>query len=198
MSMSLTSGLRWLHAAALFVFVAALCLAVAVLAIAFIPGSPVSQDLPEAALSGLHRAGGVVAGVVPDPSGWSPFQIEDPSPAQRLLHMLTEVPGLVLVAEIGRRMARLVRGAQDGDPFTTESAEALATLGKLTAFAGLGTWMLSQVGQGLLCTTMLSSSFTFRPQATPLAWLAVGLIFAAFGRILGRGVAMRAELDTLI
>jgi len=33
---------------------------------------------------------------------------------------------------------------------------------------------------------------------TPLGWLAVGLIFAAFGQILARGVTMRAELDTVI
>ena len=45
---------------------------------------------------------------------------------------------------------------------------------------------------------MLTSSFTYKPHHTPLAWLAVGLIFAAFGRILDRGVAMRAELDTVI
>jgi hypothetical protein len=38
----------------------------------------------------------------------------------------------------------------------------------------------------------------FRPHQAPLGWLAVGLIFAAFGQILDRGVTMRAELDTVI
>jgi hypothetical protein len=33
---------------------------------------------------------------------------------------------------------------------------------------------------------------------SPLGWLAVGLIFAAFAQLIARGVAMRAELDTLI
>jgi len=198
MPMSLTRGLRLLRATAVFVYIAALCLAVAVLVIAFIPGSPVSQDLPGAALTGLHRVGGVTTGVVADRTGWFPFQIEDPSLAQRLLHMLTEVPGLILIAEIGRRMAKLVRAAQDSDPFTAENAHALATLGRLTAIGGIGTWILSEMAQGVLCSMMLTSSLTFRPQFTPLGWLAVGLIFAAFGRILDRGVAMRAELDTVI
>jgi hypothetical protein len=45
---------------------------------------------------------------------------------------------------------------------------------------------------------MLTSSVTFKPHQSPLGWLAVGLIFAALGRILDRGVAMRAELDTVI
>ena len=193
----LGTWLRWLRATATFVFIAALCLAVAVLVIALIPGSPVTQDLPAAALTGLHGVGGVTAGVV-DPSGWIPFTIHDPSLAQRLLDLLTVLPGLVLVAEIARRMANLLRAAQASDPFTADTARALVTVGKLTAFAGLGTWILSQIAQGVLSATMLTSSVTFRPHQTPLGWLAVGLIFAAFGQILDRGVTMRAELDTVI
>jgi len=198
MSVSLTTWLRWLHATAMFVYITALCLAVALLVIAFIPGSTVSQELPAAALTGLDQLGGVTAGTGLDPSGWATFQIHDPSSIQQLLQLLTEVPGLLLIAEIGRRMANLVRDAQDTDPFTTHTARALATLGKLTVWVGLGTWILSQVAQWVLSAMMLTSSFTYQPHDTPLGWIAVGLIFAAFGRILDRGVAMRAELDTVI
>ena len=116
----LGTWLRWLRATATFVFIAALCLAVALLVIAFIPGSPVTQELPAAGLTGLDRVGGVTAGVVVDPSGWVPFTIHDPSLAQRLLYLLTVLPGLVLVAEIARRMANLLRAAQASDPFTDE------------------------------------------------------------------------------
>ena len=108
----LGTWLRWLRATATFVFIAALCLAVAVLVIALIPGSPVTQELPAAALTGFGRVGGVTAGVAVAPSGWIPFTIHDPSLAQRLLYLLTVLPGLVLVAEIARRMANLLRGAQ--------------------------------------------------------------------------------------
>jgi Protein of unknown function (DUF2975) len=194
----LGTWLRWLRATATFVYIAALCLAVAVLVIAFIPGSPVTQELPAAALTGLNRVGGVTAGVGVDPSGWVPFSIHDPSLAQRLLYLLTVLPGLALVAEIARRMANLLRAAQASDPFTPDTARALITAGKLTAFAGLGTWILSQIAQGVLSGTMLTSPGTFKPHQAPLGWLAVGLIFAALGQILDRGVAMRAELDTVI
>jgi Protein of unknown function (DUF2975) len=194
----LGTWLRWLRATATFVYIAALCLAVAVLVIAFIPGSPVTQELPAAALTGLDRVGGVTAGVGVDPAGWIPFTTHDPSMAQRLLYLLTVLPGLALVAEIARRMANLLRAAQASDPFTPTTARALIAVGKLTAFAGLGTWILSEVAQGLLSWTMLTSSVTFHPHQAPLGWLAVGLIFAAFGQILDRGVAMRAELDTVI
>ena len=194
----LGSWLRWLRATATFVFIAALCLAVALLVIAFIPGSPVTQDLPASALTGPDRVGGVTAGVVVDPAGWLPFTIQDPSLAQRLLYLMTVLPGLALIAEIARRMANILRAAQDTDPFTANTARALITVGKLTAFAGLGAWVVSQAAQGVLSWTMLVSPVAFVPHQTPLGWLAVGLIFAAFGQILERGVAMRAELDTVI
>ena len=194
----LDTWLRWLRVTATFIFIAALCLAVAVLVIAFIPGSHVTQELPAAALTGLDRVGGVTAGVGVDRSGWIPFTIHDPSLAQQLLYLLTVLPGLVLVAEIARRMANLLRAAQASDPFTANTAQALVAVGKLTAFAGLGTWILSQIGQGVLAWTMLASGVTFHPHQAPLGWLAVGLIFAGFGKILDRGVAMRAELDTVI
>ena len=194
----LGSWLRWLRATATFVFIAALCLGVALLVIAFIPGSPVTQELPASALTGLDQVGGVTAAVAVDPSGWIPFTIHAPSLAQRLLYLMTVLPGLALIAEIARRMAHLLRAAQDTDPFTASTARALVTVGKLTAFAGLGTWALSQVEQGVLCWTMLASPVLFHPHQAPLGWLAVGLIFGAFGQILDRGVAMRAELDTVI
>jgi len=194
----LGTWLGWLRATATFVFIAALCLAVALLVIAFVPGSPVTQELPSAALTGLDRVGGVTTGVGVDPSGWVPFTIHDPSLPERLLYLLTLLPGLLLIAEIARRIAGLLRVAQASDPFTTTTARGLTAVAKLTAFAGLGTWILSQVAQGLLSATMLASPRTYTPHQSPLGWLAVGLIFAALAQILDRGVAMRAELDTVI
>ncbi len=194
----LATWLRWLRATASFVFIAALCLAVALLVIAFIPGSPVIQELPATALSPFASGRAVTAGVTVDPSGWVPFAIHDATLAQRLLYLLTALPGLVLVAEIARRMADLLRVAQATDPFTSSSARALVAVGKLTALAGLAVWLLSQLAQGVLSWTMLTTPETFKPHQSPLGWVAVGLIFVALGTILDRGVAMRAELDTVI
>jgi hypothetical protein len=194
----LGTWLRWLRATATVIYIAGLCVAVALLVIAFIPGSPVTQELPASALTGLHRVGGVSGGATVDPSGWVPFLLDDPSLGQRLLYLVTVLPGVVLIAEIARRMAKLLRAAQQSDPFTAGTARALLTVGKLTAIAGLGSWVLSQVAQGVLSATMLTSAVTFTPHHSPLGWLAVGLILVAVGQIVDRGVAMRAELDTVI
>jgi hypothetical protein len=194
----LATWLRWLRATATFVFIAAMCVAVALLVIAFIPKSPVTQDLPAGAVQGLHPVRGVTVGVGVDRSGWIPFGVDDASLAQRLLHLLVMLPGLILVAEIARRMAKLLRIAQLRDPFTAATSRELWRLGKLTAFAGSGSWVVSQVAQGLLSAPMLDAQPTYKPHQSPLGWIAVGLIFAGLGLILDRGVAMRAELDTVI
>jgi hypothetical protein len=190
--------LRRLRGTAEIVYIAALCVAVALLVIGFIPKSPVTLELPTALLSGLDGVGGVASGVVVDPAGKVVFKITDPSFAQRMLYLATTLPGLLLVAEIARRMAKLLRAAQDSDPFTARTARDLTVVAKITAFGGLGVLVLSNVAKWALSATMLNSGTAVEPNQSPLGWLAVGLIFAAFAQLIARGVAMRAELDTVI
>jgi hypothetical protein len=149
---------------------------VAALVIAFIPGSPVTVELPATRLAGL------TAGVTLDPAGFADFRVTDPSLAQRLLHAATVVPGLLLVAEMARRMAAVL----DSDPFTAGTARQLTLLAKVTAFGGLVPWVVTIVAKWLLSATVLDGA------------AAVGLIFAAFAQLITRGVAVRSELDTVI
>jgi len=192
---------RWLprlRGTATFVYIAALCLAVALLVIAFIPGSPVTLALPTADLSGTARLGGIVQGVVVDPGGEIVFKVTDPSLGQRMLHLVTTVPGLLLVAEVARRMRNLLRAAQKTDPFTAQTVRELTLVAKITAVGGLGVWTVANGAKWALSATMLESGAAVAPHDSPLGWLAVGLIFAAFAQLIARGVAMRAELDTVI
>jgi len=192
---------RWLgrlRALSTFVYIAALSLAVALLVIAFIPGSPVTLPLPTAELSGTARVGGIVHGVVVDPAGEIVFEVTDPSLWQRVLHLATMFPGLLLVAEVARRMRHLLQAARDSDPFTAQTAGELMLLAKITALGGLGVWAVSNAAMWALSATMLESGAAVAPHGSPLGWLAVGLIFAAFAQLIARGVAMRDELDTVI
>jgi hypothetical protein len=194
----LGTWLRRLRGTATFVYIAALCLAVAVLVIALIPGSPVTLELPAGSLSGLDGIRGLEPGVVVDPAGGIVFRIADPSLVQRLLYLATMLPGLALIAEIARRMAKLLRDAQDNDPFTAGTARELTAVAKIAAFGGLAAWAVGYVAKWVLSATMLHSAAAIRPDQSLLGWLAVGLIFAAFGQLIAHGVAMRAELDTVI
>ena len=194
----LGTWLRWLRGTATFVYIAALCLAVALLVIGFIPGSPVKLDLPAAALSGLDGVRGVASGVVVDQAGRIAFKVTDPSLLQRMIYLATMLPGLILIADIARRMAKLLRAAQNSDPFTLRTVRELTLVAKITAFGGLGVWLVDSVARWALSATMLQSGSAVEPQQSPLGWLAVGLIFAGFAHLVARGVAMRAELDTVI
>jgi hypothetical protein len=187
-----------LRGTATFVYIAALCAAVAVLVIAFIPRSPVMLGLPTDMLSGLSSVGGVEPGVIVDPDGEIIFTITDPSLAQRMLYLTTTLPGALLVAEIARRMAKLLRAAQDSDPFTIRTARDLTVVAKITAFGGVGVWAANIIAKWALSATMLTSGAAVDPVQSLLGWLAVGFIFAAFGQLIARGVTMRAELDSVI
>jgi hypothetical protein len=190
--------LRRLRGTATFVSVTALCLAVAVAVIAFIPGSPVSLGLPTDLLWGRESLGGTVPGVVVDPAGEVVFTVTDPSLPQRLLHLATTLPGLLLVAEIARRMAGVLRAAQDSDPFTARTARELTLIAKITAVGGLGVWAVDTVAEWVLSATMLDAGAAVAAHQSLAGWLAVAFIFAAFAQLVARGVTMRAELDTLI
>ncbi|MDX6260834.1 MAG: hypothetical protein QOH84_2522 [Kribbellaceae bacterium] len=190
--------LRRLRVTATVVFIAALCGAVAVLVIAFIPGSPVVVELNTTRLSGLDGIQGVVRDVIADPAGRIPFRVVHPSLGQRLLYLATTLPGVLLIAEIARRMSALLRSAEVTDPFTTHTVRELTFLAKLTAFGGFGVSVLSNAATSILGSTILASGKPIGPYESPLVWLAVGLVFAGFAQLLSRGVAMRADLDTVI
>jgi len=194
----LGTWLRWLRVAAEIVYIVSLCLAVAVLVIAFIPGSPVTLGLPTSLLSGLDGVGGVAPGVVVDPEGTVVFKVTDPSLGQRMLYLATMLPGLAVIAEVARRTAKMLRAAQNSDPFTAQTARELTTVAKLTVIGGLVVWVSSAGANWVLSVSMLSSGAATGPLQSPLGWLAVGLIFGAFAQLVGRGVAMRAELDSVI
>lgn len=194
----LDTWLRRLRGTATFVYIATLCLAVALLVIGLIPRSPVIAELPAATLSGLDSVRDLVPGTVLHPVGMIVFTITNPSLAQRMIYLATTLPGLLLLAEIARRMAKLLRAAHDSDPFTARTAHELTAAAKVTALGGLGVWAVSSLAMGALSATVLSSGPALQAHHSPLGWLAVGLIFAAFGQLIARGVAMRTELDTLI
>lgn len=198
MEQRMDTWLRRLRKTAAVVSVVALCASVAATVICFIPGAPVVVDLNTTLLSGLDGIRGVAHEVIADPSGRIPLRVIHPSLGQRLLYLATVLPGALLIAVIARRLAGLLRGAEGADPFTTGTVRALTVLAKLTAFGGCGVWVLNSVATSILAKTVLESGKAVEPYDTPLVWLAVGFIFAAFAQLIARGVALRAELDTVI
>ena len=193
---------NWLavsRATATFVQWAALALVVAVVAIGIAPKSPVKLDISLRELSGPVRAAGATRGVTVDPASRLIFKFTDPSFALRMLNLGTIVPGLVLVAEIARRMAKLIRAAQHSDPFTARTARELNLVAKITVLGGLGAWAVANVSRWVLSSHVLvSGTDVSLLHQSPLGWIGAGLIIAGFGQVVARGVAMRNELDAVI
>ncbi|MEV6969765.1 DUF2975 domain-containing protein [Hamadaea sp. NPDC051192] len=205
--------LRGLAAIATFVQIAAVCVAVAVLVIAFIPKSPVAVELPTSMLSSAGSPAGapsgssdasaalsgkVVPGVEIDPEGTVMVRVTDPSLVQRLLYLVTILPGLLLIAEIARRLAGLLRIAREQDPFSSRTAKDLTVVAKITAFGGAGAWAVAIVALWVLSTTVLRDGGAFVSSPPLLPWVFVAFILAGFGQLIARGVAMRTELDAVI
>jgi hypothetical protein len=187
------------RALATFVKWAAISLVVAVVVIGLAPKSPLKLDISMLRLPGPARVAGTAPGVTVDPAGRLTFKFTDPSFALRMLNLGRTVPGLLLVAEIARRMANLLRAAQRSDPFTAETTRELNTVAKITAFGGLVAWSASSVTRWMLSSHVLASGHDVSLlHQSPLGWVGAGLIIAGFGQLVARGVAMRSELDAVI
>lgn len=193
------NGLAVARATATFVQWAALALVVALVAIGIAPKSPVKLDVSLHELSGPVQVAGAAAGVTVDPASRLTFKFSDPSFALRMLNLGTTVPGLLLVAEIARRMAKLLRAAQHSDPFTARTARELTLVAKITVLGGLGVWAVANVARWILSSYVLvSGTDVSLLHKSPLGWIGAGLIIAGFGQVVARGVAMRTELDAVI
>ena len=102
-----------------------------------------------------------------------------------MLYLVVVLPGLALVALIAWRMAKLLRAALASDPFTAPTVRALTALAKITAIGGIAVWAMSNLATWALSATVLDAPSTPQPhEAAALAWLAVALIFAAFGQLI--------------
>jgi Protein of unknown function (DUF2975) len=194
--------INWLavsRATATFVQWASLALVVAVVAIGIAPKSPVKLDISMRELSAPVQVAGATPGVTVDPASRLMFKFTDPSFALRMLNLATVVPGLLLVAEIARRMAKLLRAAQHSDPFTAQTARELTVAAKITVLGGLSAWALANVSRWVLSSYVLvSGTDVSLLHESPLGWIGAGLIIAGFGQVVARGVAMRNELDAVI
>ncbi|MBI4944567.1 MAG: DUF2975 domain-containing protein [Actinobacteria bacterium] len=191
-------ALRLLQGSATTVHVVALCLAVAVLVIAFVPGAPVTVQLPAHLFGTPAPLTGTLPGAALDPAGQLAFTLADPTPVQRLLQAAIIVPDLLVVAEVARRLAGLLRSAREHDPFTAQTVRRLTTVAKIAALGGSATWLLGVVAAWGLASTVVDPWVPVQPTGGLLGWLAVGLVIAGFAQLVDRGVDLRSELDTVI
>jgi hypothetical protein len=183
-----------------FVAGSALSLAVALVVIAVVPGSPAQVGVRAGDVGDLA---GQVAGAFDGtltfvPSAFVHFDVTDPSLGQRLLYAGTTVPSLLLIAEVARRIRRLLREAEQSGPFGPFVSRELVTLAKLTGLGGFIVWTIAIVARWALVASVTSESSAAQPDASIVAWWGTALVFAVFANVMRRGADMRADLDTVV
>ena len=120
-----------------------------------------------------------------------------PTVAQSVYASLVEGLWPLVSAVAAALLWRIVRDCRRADPFTASTVRRLRQLTVFVLLAGGVAAVAQMVAADALAATFVADGF--HPSDTPVwAWLLVGLGLAAIAEIVNRGVALRAELDTVI
>jgi hypothetical protein len=164
-----------------------------------VTGSAVEIELPLAAVGGVTDAGNAGrsadhVGVSQD--GLMQVWIKQPTVGQSLLGVARTVPTVAVVMAMLTALSQVVRGARRADPFSVRNVHLLRILGFTVLLGGL----LAEIGE-LLANLALIAPLLDGNQSGEVTigwWWLVGLAFLAIAEVMRKGLAMRAELDTVI
>jgi hypothetical protein len=161
--------------------------------VALIDGAAVCTDVlgapPAVVVSGLRS--GVTPGATVSVCA------ESPTGTQSALAFLVDGVWPLVVAVAAVLLHQIVRDARRADPFTPATVRRMRQLAVFVLLAGGAATTLEMVASDALAGSLVDGGF-HRGDAPVWTWLAVALGLAAVAEIVKRGVALRAELDTVI
>jgi hypothetical protein len=172
---------------------------VAVNVVALAAGEQVVVALPASAVDGLvGLSGGLRDGATVAADSTVDVWLADPGAADVFWYAALGLPQLVLIAAVLALLLRLIVAARRGDPFTATTVRRLRVLGAVSAVGGVLVGVIGTVAELALTDRAsggdaVTATLTLNP-----VWILVGGGFLAFGEIVNRGRALRAELDTVI
>jgi hypothetical protein len=115
-----------------------------------------------------------------------------PTLGQRLLWTATSLPTVLVIAAILVLLLRIVREARRTDPFTPVTVRRLRTLALVAIVGGYA------ASFGQILATWLLTDGARATGSLPASWVLVGFGVLAVSEVVGRGCALRAELETVI
>jgi hypothetical protein len=148
------------------------------------------------ALQGLKPAPGATV----DTDAHPRYCTDDPTAAQGLLNIATQVPGFVFVIGALLLVLRLIRNAEGADLYTARTAERLRTLGWWLLAGSVIAAIATSVAEQALVDSLsrngeASASMGLLAWDIPYMAILTGLGVLSFARIMRIGVTMREELD---
>lgn len=160
---------------------------------------PLSVNVPADHVVTRGLLHGLTGGAGLDPHGDVGLTVADPAPSQVVLGVLTVLPTGLVVLMMLAMLYRVVRDARRGDPFTGTTVRRLRQLSAVAVIGGSLAWVAEFSARFALTSTVTEAGAGATLTLTkPSIWLLVGVGYLAIAEIIGRGRAMRAELDGVI
>lgn len=122
----------------------------------------------------------------------------DPSPAQRVIWLLSELVGPLLASVIVILLLLVAVSARRGDPFTRANTARLRAIAALVMVGGTAVSFLSSVVSMWLVAESPAGRIVTPSVSITLLPLLVGLLVLALAEVWNRGVALREDTEGLV
>ena len=169
-------------------------------AAAIIGGWSVSVRVPSGAADGVGGAtSGLTAGAVVDPNGTVDVLVDHPSARQVAAAALVSTPTFLVILALFAMLLGVVHRARKGGPFDEHVVRRLRLIAVVAFVAGVVARLVEFFAQLDLASTVTDRSTSATvPLESLFGGVLVGIALFAIAEVVKRGLAMRAELDTVI
>lgn len=122
----------------------------------------------------------------------------DPTPSQRVIWLIWQISGPLLVLLIAWPIRQMARSTKDGDPFTARNERRLWSIAGLVTIGGIVVSMISGSAQTIIMGRSAASELFVTEFEISFLPVIAGLVVAALASIWHIGVEMHDELDATI
>lgn len=122
----------------------------------------------------------------------------DPTPSQRVIWLIWQVSGPVLLLLVAWPIRQMARSTKDGDPFTARNERRLWSIAGLVIIGGMVVSVISGSAQTIIMGRSAASELFIIEFEIGFLPVIAGLVIAALASIWHIGVEMRDELDATI
>lgn len=122
----------------------------------------------------------------------------DPTPSQRVLWLIWQVSGPLLVLLVAWPIRQMARSTRSGDPFTAENERRLWRIAGLVLVGGFLVGVIAGFAKTIIVQRSAAADLFDISVTLQFSPVVIGLVVAALASIWHQGVAMRDELDATI
>lgn len=122
----------------------------------------------------------------------------DPTASQRMLWLIWQISGPVLVLFLAWPIRQMARSTHHGDPFTAQNVGRLWRICAIVMVGGVGVGLIGGVAETIIVQRSAAADLFAIEATLDFGPIVIGLVIAALASIWQQGVAMRDDLDGTI